>query len=298
MLSSMTGFGHFEYSEENKRVSVEIKSVNHRYLDLSIKTSRGISYLESTIRNYIKPRLTRGKVDVYIHYHESAEDTYQVRYNSKIAMGYVQAIHQLQQEYEETYNTGLKDDLSVSTIVNLPDVFELVAEEKDETEQFEFVKVAIDKALAKYIESKQIEGDNLKADLSGKLSEMSGYVDEIERRSPDIIEDYKKRLLEKVHDLFEDRQIDENRIAMEVTLFADKICVDEEIVRLKSHIKEMTESLSSDEPVGRKLDFLAQEMNREANTILSKSTDSEIADIGINLKTLIEKVREQIQNIE
>ena len=288
MISSMTGFGHFERVEGTKRVVVEIKSVNHRYLDLSVKTSRRISSQEPAVREYLKKRIGRGKVDVFVHYEES----YTIRYNEKLARAYVENMAKMAEEF------SLENDMTVSKLASYPDVFELVAEEKDESELTELILSAVEGACDKFLESRRLEGENLRKDLLDKMEQMSGLVQKVEEKSPQIIEEYKARLTQKIEELMGDKQIDEARIATEVTIYADKVCVDEELVRLKSHIKEMTGALSSADAIGRKLDFLAQEMNREANTILSKSTDAQVAELGIALKTLIEKIREQVQNLE
>ena len=292
MINSMTGFGHFEIVDGSKRALVELKSVNHRYLDLSIKTSRRITSLEPVIRNYLKKQIGRGKVDAYVHFEESADETFSLRYNEKLATDYVENLKRMAKEFSLEY------DVTVSTLASYPDVFELVREEQDEDELSAFIMKAVDGALAKFLESRGLEGENLKRDLLEKLSELGKLVGKVEEFAPGIIEEYKARLVKKIDDLMGDKQIDESRIATEVTIYADKICVDEELVRLKSHIKEMTGALSANEAVGRKLDFLAQEMNREANTILSKSTDAKVAEVGIEIKTLIEKIREQVQNLE
>lgn len=292
MISSMTGFGHFERVEGTKRVVVEIKSVNHRYLDLTVKTSRRIVSQEPAVREYLKKRIGRGKVDAYVHYEESADETYTIRYNEKLARAYVENMAKMAEEF------SLENDMTATTLASYPDVFELVAEEKDESELAELILSAVEGACDKFLESRRLEGENLRKDLLEKMEAMSGLVAQVEEKSPQIIEEYKARLTQKIDELMGDRQIDESRIATEVTLYADKICVDEELVRLKSHVKEMTDALSSEDAIGRKMDFIAQEMNREANTILSKSTDAAVAELGISLKTLIEKIREQVQNLE
>ena len=292
MISSMTGFGRSEMTENTRRVVCEIKSVNHRYLDLTVKTSRRIVSMEPVIRSFLKGKVQRGKLDVYVHYEEAADDTYTIHYNAKLAACYLENMKRLANEF------GLENDMTVSRLTSYPDVFELVPEEQDKEELSHFLLGAVEDALQKFLKSRQMEGENLKQDLSDKLAILSGYVHEVEASAPMIIEEYKGRLQKKIGELLEDKQIDESRIAAEVTLFADKICVDEEVVRLKSHVKEMADTLSAEGSVGRKLDFLAQEMNREANTILSKSTDAGVAKLGISMKTLIEKIREQVQNLE
>ncbi len=292
MISSMTGFGRCEKVSGTKRVVVELKSVNHRYLDVNIKTSRSITALEPAIREYLKKNIGRGKVDAYVHYEQSADETYTIRYNDKLARAYVENMEAMAKEF------GIVNDVTVSSLASYPDVFELVAEERDEKELSEMVLEVVGAACDKLLESRRIEGENLKADLILKAQEMDSMVDAIKERSPDIIAEYKERLTQKISELIENGRIDDSRIAAEVTIYADKICVDEEIVRLYSHVKEMKKTLETGEAVGRKLDFLAQEMNREANTILSKSQDPQIAQLGIELKTLIEKIREQVQNLE
>ncbi len=292
MPSSMTGFGRHEYVSGTKKIIVEIKSVNHRYLDLSVKLSKRITSLDQKIRTRVKEAIGRGKVDVYIHYEEAADENYEIRYNPAIANAYLTNMRAMAEEL------GVTDDITVTKLAAFPDVFEVISATHDENELWDTVVPALDIALQQFVESRRIEGEKLKTDLVAKMHEMRGLVEEIEKKSPEIVKAYKERLFAKVEELAENKQIDETRIATEVVLFADKICVDEEIVRLKSHIDEVIRTLETEDAVGRKLDFLAQEMNREANTILSKSTDVIIADVGISIKTLNEKVREQIQNLE
>ncbi|MBE5907585.1 MAG: YicC family protein [Lachnospiraceae bacterium] len=292
MIKSMTGFGHGEYANDSEKVTVEIKSVNHRYLDLNLKLPKKFSAFENQIRNRLKTDLSRGKVDLYVSYESSADRNYSIQYNPLIASEYYNNLKQMAQDL------GLSEDITATRLAQFPDVFEIRETGADEDQLWDLLSHALDLALEQFIENRENEGARLKEDLLDKLSQMEEQVAFIERRSPQILEEYKERLRRKIEELLEDRQIDENRIAMEVTLYADKICVDEEIVRLKSHIREAREALEKMDEVGRKMDFLAQELNRESNTILSKSTDVEIADCGITLKTLIEKIREQIQNLE
>ncbi len=292
MIRSMTGYGRYELSDENGKMIVELKSVNHRYLDLNIKTPKKLGPFENDIRNYLKQRLQRGKVDVYIAYEESADAMYQIRYNSQIAAEYLKNLRQMAQEFQ------LEDNITATNLSRYPDVFELVENPLDEEYLKDMLMKTLQLACDAFIVSRESEGQRLKEDLLAKMEEMEGYVLVIEQRSPEIIAEYKKRILAKIEELLGDHQIDESRIAMEVTMYADKVCVDEEIVRLRSHVQETIGELKQGESIGRKLDFIAQEMNRESNTILSKSADVEIANIGIALKTLVEKVREQIQNIE
>ena len=292
MVRSMTGYGKGIAENSDARVTIEMKSVNHRYLDLNIKLPKKLNFLESTIRNKISESVFRGKVDVYITLNEHSDACYQVSINDAIAQKYYDSISAMADKL------GIDNDMKASSISRLPDVIELEEMEADEDSLKALVLEALDACVAQFVDSRIAEGNRLESDLIAKMDEMLVLVDRLEVRSPQIIEEYRARLKTKVSELLEDTHIDEARVAQEVVIYADKICIDEEMVRLKSHVSETRGVFDLDKEVGRKLDFLAQELNREANTILSKSTDVEIADIGITLKTLIEKVREQIQNIE
>jgi uncharacterized protein (TIGR00255 family) len=288
----MTGFGRAEVSEGQRKFTVEIKAVNHRYLDVSIKMPKKLNFFEASIRNLLKEYMQRGKVDVYITYEDLSEQTVSVQYHADVAASYMGYL----QEMAETFS--LENDVKVSQLSRYPEVFTMEEQEIDEEGIWKDLEKAVRLASEAFVASRLKEGENLKSDLLEKLDGMLSLVEYIEENSPKIIEEYKQKLQGKVHDLMEDSHIDENRLLMEVTLFADKICVDEEIVRLKSHLAMVKSTLIEGGSIGRKLDFIVQEMNREANTILSKSTDLEISNRGIELKTEIEKVREQIQNIE
>ena len=292
MIKSMTGFGRAEVMEGNRKFTVEMKSVNHRYLDINIKMPKKISFFESAVRNLLKEYIQRGKVDVFITYEDYNEDNFSLKYNEEAAKEYLGYL----QKMSETF--GLENDLKVSTLSRYPEVLTLEEQSVDEKELWAVLEKALRAASQQFVESRITEGENLQKDLIGKLDTMLTYVGFIEERSPQILKEYRARLEAKVAELLADTQLDENRIAAEVTIFADKICVDEETVRLRSHVEATKNTLSEGGSVGRKLDFIAQEMNREANTILSKANDLAISDTGINLKTDIEKVREQIQNIE
>ena len=290
MLRSMTGFGRYEVSSGDRKVTVEMKSVNHRYLELGIKLPRKLNFLEGTIRTEMKKYVDRGKVDVFISYENLGEGDACIRYNSMLAKEYFECYKQISAEL------GVDNDIKASHIMRSPDVVSIENGQDDE----EIIECLVIRAIAgaaeKLIETRISEG--LKADLLSKLYDMIVNVDFIKEKSPVIIAEYREKITDKIHDLLEDTQIDEARIAQEVTIFADKVCVDEELVRLDSHIKAMRDDLNKGGTIGRRLDFIAQEMNREANTTLSKTTDAEISDRAIILKTDIEKVREQIQNIE
>ncbi|MCR5468165.1 MAG: YicC family protein [Lachnospiraceae bacterium] len=292
MVKSMTGFGRFENTVDDRKFTVEIKSVNHRFLDMNIKMPKKFGMFESHIRSIIKEYLERGKVDLYITYEDLADADESIKYNSHVAEQYMNYFDKMAKQF------NLTNDISVSSLSRFPDVFTMEEQDVDENVIWSILEKALRGALEELVKVREKEGEELKKDIFAKLDEMEGHVDYIEKRSPDIIAEYKQKLTAKINDLLEDKQIDESRLATEVTLYADKICVDEEIVRLHTHIKAMRDTLVSGESVGRKLDFIAQEMNREANTTLSKSTDISINDVGISLKTLIEKIREQIQNIE
>ena len=292
MIKSMTGFGRCEVTEGNRKYTVEMKSVNHRYLDVNIKMPKALNFFESTIRNLLKEYMERGKVDLYITFEDFSEDNFCLRYNEELAGEYLKHLTAMADKF------GLDNDIKVSTLSRYPDVFTMEQVETDENELWAGLEKALRGAAEQFVESRIKEGERLRADLVEKLDGMISYVDYIEERSPQILEEYRMRLESKVQELLGDRQLDDARIAAEITIFADKICVDEETVRLRSHILSMKETLLAGGGMGRKLDFIAQEMNREANTILSKTTDLKVSDVGINLKTDIEKVREQIQNIE
>lgn len=292
MIKSMTGFGRCEFADEKRKFTVEIKSVNHRYLDVNIKMPKKLNFFESTIRSLLKEYIERGKVDIYITYEDYTEDNFSLKYNASLAEEYLKHLREMSLQF------GLDDDIRVSTLSRYPDVFVMEEQSIDEEELWAGLEHALCGACEQFVESRIKEGDHLCDDLLEKLNGMLSYVDFIEERYPQILKEYRTRLEDKVRELLQDRPMDDARIAQEVIVFADKICVDEETVRLRSHITTMSDTLKKGGSIGRKLDFIAQEMNREANTILSKANDVEISDTGINLKTDIEKVREQIQNIE
>ena len=292
MIKSMTGFGRCEAVTDECKISVEIKAVNHRYLDLSIKMPKKFNYFEAAMRTLLKDYIQRGKVDVFITYEDYTEDQVSLKYNSTLAAEYMKNFEKMAEQF------GLEDDVTVSMLSRCPEVLTMEQVPEDEEHMWAMLQEVLKGAAENFVETRLREGENLKNDLIGKLDHMLSMVDFIEERSPKILEEYRQRLGDKVRELLQNSTIDESRILTEVTVFADKICVDEETVRLRSHIEGMRKELLAGGSVGRKLDFIAQEMNRESNTILSKSNDLEISDQGILLKTEIEKVREQIQNIE
>jgi uncharacterized protein (TIGR00255 family) len=293
MIKSMTGFGRGEVTEGTKKITVEIKSVNNRFLDLSMKMPRKFNMMDAQIRAELKNYIQRGKVDLYVNYEDLSESDVAVKYNHSVAAEYMKYLQQMAEEFH------LENDIRVSMLSRFPEVFTTEDLSQDETGLWELLQKAIDEAAQNLLDARIREGGFLKEDLLKKMDSILANVDFITAKAPLIDETYQARLTAKVKDMLQDAQIDENRIVQEVTIYSDKVCVDEELVRLRSHVQAVKQALESgEEGVGRKLDFLAQEMNREANTILSKTDDQEVSARGIELKTDIEKVREQIQNVE
>ncbi len=292
MIKSMTGFGRCEVTEGERKYTVEMKSVNHRYLDVNIKMPKKLNFFESSIRNELKNYAQRGKIDMFITYEDFSESNICIKYNKDIAAEYLGYLKSMAEDF------GLDNDIRVSSLSRYPEVFSMEEQTIDEEEIWNGLVKAVRGAAQGFADTRIQEGENLSGDLISKLEGMLEHVAFIEERSPQIIEEYKKKLYEKVQDFLADVSFDESRLMTEVTIYADKVCVDEEIVRLRSHIETMKQALIDGGSIGRKLDFIAQEMNREANTILSKANDLAISNRGIELKTEIEKVREQIQNIE
>ena len=292
MIKSMTGFGRAELQDEVRRFTVEIKSVNHRYLDFNMKMPKKLSVFEAAIRGVLKEYMQRGKVDVFISCEDFSSGRMQLHYNSELAAQYLEYFRRMEKEL------SLENDIKVSSLSRFPEVFTMEEQEIDAEELWAGLEKALRAAGEQFATSRQAEGEILKRDLTAKLDGLRSNVKQIEARSPEILREYRERLEAKMKELLADSQMDDSRIAAEVVIFADKICTDEETVRLKSHIDNMKAALEAGEGIGRKLDFIAQEMNREANTILSKANDLETTNIAIELKTEIEKIREQIQNIE
>lgn len=292
MIKSMTGFGRCEVLKDSRKFTVELKSVNHRYLDVNIRMPKKLNFFETSIRTLLKSYADRGKVDIFITYEDMSQSQVSVKYNAALAAEYLKYLNQMAEEF------SLDNDVRVSTLSRYPEVFTMEECSEDEDELWNGLKEALEGAFSQFVEMRTKEGERLKEDILLKLDLLSEQIRFIEERSPQIIAEYRTKLEEKMRELLEDTQIDDNRIAAEVILFADKICTDEEVVRLKSHIQHMKETLEESNGIGRKLDFIAQEMNREANTILSKANDLDISNRAISLKTEIEKIREQIQNIE
>lgn len=288
----MTGFGRSESVTKERKIVIEMKSVNHRYCDLNIKMPKKFNAFEADMRNHLKKYIGRGKVDIFVTYEDYTKNNVFVKYNAEIAEEYINHLKQMGQDF------SVSSDINAAMLSRYPEV--LTLEEKTEVDEelwHEFVKV-LDEAAEQFVEARIREGEALKKDLTAKLNGMLEMVDYIENISPSLIDNYRTKLENKVKELLEGNAIDESRIATEVVIYADKICVDEETVRLRSHIENTLSILEQGDNVGRKLDFIAQEMNREANTILSKADSLDVSNKAIDLKTEIEKVREQIQNIE
>lgn len=292
MIRSMTGYGIYEAQNEDAKLIVEIKSVNHRYCDISIRLPRNLNAFENDIRNQIKKDVSRGKIDVYITYESNRESESLVTYNQAIARSYMKLLNRLAEDF------GLENPADALALSRYPEVYTLEETAVDEEKLQELVRRCVAGAMEHFVRSRETEGQVLKEDLLMKLDDLSAVADDIAKRSPLVFEEYRNRLTAKVKELLGETPIDDSVIATELVVYADKICVDEELVRLKSHILHMKETLETGESVGRKLDFIAQELNREANTTLSKANDIIISNQGITLKTEIEKIREQIQNLE
>ena len=292
MISSMTGFGRAEEISENRKISVELKSVNHKYFDVNMKMPRKFNAFEGRIRNLLKSYAVRGKIDMFITYEDRSEGVSCVVYNDSLAREYFESYKKISAQL------GIENDVKASLIARSPDVLSLEEGQIEEDEIWQVLCPVLERAFEDFKGAREKEGEQLKNDILLKLDQMSSHAEFIEARLPQIVGEYKAKLKERVKELLEDNLIDESRIAAEVVMYSDKIAVDEELVRLKSHIQNMRNILEKGGAVGRNLDFIAQEMNREANTTLSKSNDIEITNCGVELKTLIEKIREQVQNIE
>lgn len=292
MLRSMTGFGRATYDDENRGFIVEMRSVNHKYLDLNIRMPKNLACLEDRMRKLIQDNISRGKLDIFITQNNyKSEDTVAVL-NEGLCDSYVDCLKAIKDRYK------LRDEFSLQLISKFPDVISVVQKEEDVEAIWEALSKPLADALKMLSKMRENEGLKLQENINQRCNTIKSMVDEIEARSPIIIENYRKKLNDKLVELLGDSGMDQNRIAMEVALFVDKSSIDEEIVRLNSHIMQMKETINLNEPTGRKLDFIVQEMNRETNTIASKTNDIETTKIVLNIKNEIEKIREQIQNIE
>ncbi|SHJ56018.1 TIGR00255 family protein [Clostridium cavendishii DSM 21758] len=294
MVRSMTGFGRATSEEGKERIiSLEMKSVNHRYLDMNIRMPKSFIALEDKIRRVVNEKLNRGKVDIFINYKNYGHNQAEVKLNTMLADSYVKCLSELEERYSD-----IKNDISLSLISRYPEIITLEEKEDDLDEIWLEVKELLEKALIMMVDMRMVEGEKLSEDIAKKCILIEDWVNQIDSKSDVVVENYRVKLKDRVEELLGDLQVDEARIAMEVAVFADKATIDEEITRLRSHIIQLRNTLALNEPIGRKLDFIVQEINREANTIASKSTDIEITNLVINIKNMIEKIREQIQNIE
>ncbi len=292
MVKSMTGFGRGQETTEMLEVTVEIRSVNHRYFEFSARMPRSCSFLEDKLKSLAQGRIARGKVEMFVSVNNIATGNTVVEINKEFTESYITALKQLSRDYK------IKNDITVSLVAQNTNVFNVVSVVADEEALTETVMSAANKALDAFIEMRETEGARLKNDLLGKIEAIKENVKFVETRSPETVKEYRARLEQKIKELLESVQIDEQRILTETAIFADKVAVDEETVRLHSHIKQFCDMLESDAAVGRKLDFIVQEMNREVNTMGSKAQDTEILQRVVDMKSEIEKIREQIQNIE
>ncbi|MBW9156347.1 YicC family protein [Clostridium sp. FP2] len=292
MIRSMTGFGRGNCEKDGKNFTIEIKSVNHRYFETNIRMPRALISFEDKIRKIIGEKVKRGKLDVFVTQGNYDKDDAFANLNEKLAESYMECFRVLKEKY------NLEGDISVSQIARLPEVITLKQKEEDISEIFDAIEQSLNEALEALLFMREREGEKLLEDVITKCDFISGLVQKVKERSPFVFNEYKVKLTQRLNALSKEVEFDENRVAMEVAIFADKAGIDEEIVRLNSHIQQMRETLILDEPIGRKLDFIIQEMNRETNTIASKANDLEILNTVINMKSEIEKIREQIQNIE
>lgn len=293
MVKSMTSFGRSSSDEGQKRVfTVEMKSVNNRYLDINIRMPKALISLEEEIRKIITNSLSRGKVDVFINLKSYSQNEGIPKVDLKLAGEYLECLKQIEE------NLGIKNDISVMQIARFPEVITMVQEEDKIEEVFEELKPLILSALEMMNNMRAVEGEKLKEDILEKINVIESLVKDISKLADTVPKNYKAKLEERLSELLNGADIDQNRLATEVCIFADKATVDEEIIRLGSHINQIRKTLSLSEPIGRKLDFIIQEMNRETNTIGSKSSDINMTNLVIDIKNLIEKIREQVQNIE
>lgn len=292
MIKSMTGFGRAVAETDGYVITVEIKSVNHRYFEFSSRIPRQYGFLDDKLKSYINSRVSRGKVECYVSIDALNTEAAQVVVNNTLASAYVSALKELSKNYD------LKEDFGASTVARFQDVLVVKKADEDEEKIWSYVKSVTDTALDKFIAMRTVEGEKMKNDISSRADYILSCVEYIEKRSPETVKEYNDKLVERVHDLIGDVSLDEGRVIQEVAIYADKVAVAEETVRLRSHLDQLKAFINADEPVGRKIDFLVQEINRETNTIGSKANDVDIARKVVDIKAEVEKIREQIQNIE
>ena len=292
MFRSMTGYGRAEATIGGRHIVFEVKSVNHKYFEFNARITRGYLFLEDKLKSYIQGRISRGKVDVFLQLETLEEADVRVQVNHSLAAAYAQAFEELRERY------GLEDPTSLALLSRCPDIFSVHKAPEDEEAAWEAVRQVADQAVASFLRMREAEGARLQEDILGKAGEVLALVDQVEQVTPETVESYRERLRGKIEELLQDKRFDEQRLLTEVAIFADKVAVDEETVRLRSHFQQLKKLSEADGPVGRKIDFLVQEMNREANTIGSKSQNAKIAYLVVDMKALIEKIREQVQNVE
>ena len=292
MLKSMTGFGRAQKEIDGYVITVELKSVNHRYFEFSSRVPRQYGFLDEKLKSYINGKVSRGKIECYVTIEALNTDTADVVVNHTLATAYVNALKEIAETYE------LKDDFGASTISRFPEVLIVRKSDEDEEKLWGYVQEVCSDAIDKFVAMREVEGSKMKDDIYSRGQFILDCVSYIEERSPQTVKEYNDKLVERVHELLGDVSLDESRILQEVAIYADKVAVAEETVRLRSHIGQLNTFISSDEPVGRKMDFLVQEINRETNTIGSKANDVDIARKVVDIKAEVEKIREQIQNIE
>ena len=291
-MNSMTGYGKGTAARDGRELTVELKSVNHRFLDVSMRLPRILSCIEDPLRAAIGRRLSRGHIDVFVNYRNMRSDAKTVRVDAALLSAYVRAAK------EANTALALTDDLTLSNVLRLPDVTEIVTADEDTDALVSLAVEAADTAIDAMLVMRKAEGERLKTALSIGVDHMDAFREQILARAPFVAEDYRRKLNERIEAVLNDTEIDRARLATEVALFADRCCIDEELVRLKSHIAQFRTYLESTEPVGRNMDFIVQEMNRECNTIGSKANDAELTNAVLGCKAEIEKLREQIQNVE
>lgn len=292
MIKSMTGFGRVQETVDGMNVTVELRSVNHRYFEFTAKVPRTYGFLEEKLKTFTNTLVARGKVECYVAVEQLEESETTVSVNASLAKGYVDALRQLSEMF------GLTADISAGALSRYPDVLVLQKTAADEDRIWNAVRTVAEKAVMRFIEMRETEGEKLKADILSRADTILEYVAFVEARSPQTVKEYNEKLKQRMEELLGSTQVDEQRLLTEAAIFADKIAVDEETVRLRSHISQLRTFMEANEPIGRKLDFLVQEINREANTIGSKAQDVEIAKRVIAVKAEVEKIREQVQNIE
>lgn len=292
MIKSMTGFGRSEQKINGREISVEIKSVNHRYFEFNCKTSRGYAFLEEKLKAYVQQRVSRGKIDIYVSVVCAEETQANVTLNHSLAAGYVAALKEIAAAY------GVQDDISVSSVARFADIFTVHKAQEDEDEVWQSVLPVLDSAMESFMNMRKAEGARMKEDVLSRSGTILSIVEQIDEQSPQTVAQYREKLEERLRELLESASVDEQRLLTEAAIFADKTAVAEETVRLRSHFSQLQKFMEAKEPVGRKIDFILQEMNREANTIGSKVQNAPLAHLVVEIKSELEKIREQIQNIE